>query len=180
MKEKINKDQLFFKYKNIVYFILKKYNLLKYQDELFDLGYIGLLKGIEKYDAKKNISMSTCIYRYIQAEIFSYLIKTLPKDYMTISLDSLDLDTNYEEVFESKYNVEEEFKFNHIVQSIKECLQYDMNYKQHREIIIDLFFSNKKMLVKDIAKKYNVSVKTIENVKDKFRKKLKERLKFIL
>ena len=60
---------------NLIYKVMKDHNLLYMEDELFDVGLIGLTKGIKSYDKKKNSCESTYMYACIKREIFGCLRK---------------------------------------------------------------------------------------------------------
>ena len=63
-EEKIVLDNI-----KLVYHILKKYNLYKDKDEYFDIGIIGLIKGVKTFNPQKNTQLSTYLCKCISSEI---------------------------------------------------------------------------------------------------------------
>lgn len=58
---------------NLIYHILKKYKLYKERDEYFDIGVIGLIKGVRTFNPDKNTKLSTYLAKCISSEILHYL-----------------------------------------------------------------------------------------------------------
>lgn len=58
---------------NLIYHILKKYNLYKERDEYFDIGVIGLIKGVRTFNHSKNTRLSTYLTKCISSELLHYL-----------------------------------------------------------------------------------------------------------
>jgi len=54
---------------NLVYFILKQMGLYKDKEEWFDVGIIGLIKGIKGYNPDYGLALSTFVCRCIKNEI---------------------------------------------------------------------------------------------------------------
>ena len=53
-KEKLILDNI-----NLIYMVLKKYNLYNQLDEYYDIGMIGLVKGANTYSGDKGYKTST-------------------------------------------------------------------------------------------------------------------------
>lgn len=62
-------------YDKMIYHILHKHNLGHRCEEFIDSGYVGIAKGLNKYDASKNAKKSTYLYNCIKNEIFNELKK---------------------------------------------------------------------------------------------------------
>ena len=58
---------------NLIYHVLKKYKLYNNRDEFYDLGVIGLIKGVRSFDPKKNIKLSTYLAKCISSEILHHI-----------------------------------------------------------------------------------------------------------
>lgn len=82
-------------------------------EELFSVGIVGLIKGIDSYDISKNTKISFYIAKCIRYEIFMFLRKNYEKG--DISLDSvvledgLDIVTYREVLVSNEITLEEQF-----------------------------------------------------------------------
>lgn len=64
----------------LIYVVLKNYNLLKFQDEYFDICVFGLINGAKHYDENKGWKVSSYLTKCIAAELSKYLKKqSIPK-----------------------------------------------------------------------------------------------------
>jgi RNA polymerase sporulation-specific sigma factor len=68
MEEKLILDNI-----NLIYHVLKKYNLYSDLDEYFDIGMIGLVKAAKKFDGSKGYKPSTYLSNCIANEILCYI-----------------------------------------------------------------------------------------------------------
>ena len=68
-------EELILKNQNLIYAVLKKLNLYNQRDEYFDLGMIGLIKGVKTYDENKGYKLSTYLSICIRNEILMFLRK---------------------------------------------------------------------------------------------------------
>lgn len=59
----------------LIYLVMKDRNLLHMEDELYDIGLIGLTKGIKTFDKSLGYRESTYMYTCIKTEIIGYLRK---------------------------------------------------------------------------------------------------------
>ena len=83
-------------HKNLIYFVLKNYNLTI--DEFYDLGLIGLIKGIKSYDESKGYSKSTYLVACIKNELNMYFRKKRPQ---TVSLNKVYNEEGQDELIET-------------------------------------------------------------------------------
>lgn len=58
---------------NLIYVVLKKYNLYSNSDEYFDIGMLGLVKGAKKFNESKGYKPSTYLTKCIINEILCYI-----------------------------------------------------------------------------------------------------------
>ena len=58
---------------NLIHGVIKDFNLGYLADDLYDIGLIGLTKGIQSYNKELGNSESTYMYACIKREIFGYL-----------------------------------------------------------------------------------------------------------
>lgn len=72
MEEKIVLDNI-----NLIYHVLKKYGLYKKLDEYYDVGLIGLIKGVKTFDDSKGYAISTYLAKCITTEVLTYQRRNL-------------------------------------------------------------------------------------------------------
>ena len=56
----------------LIYYVIHRYKLHKQIDEYFDIGMIGLIKGVKTYNKDKNVAISTYLTKCISNEIMHY------------------------------------------------------------------------------------------------------------
>ncbi len=69
---KKEKEELFKKHEKLIYLFLKKKGLFHEKEELYDIGLIGLVRGINSYDSTKGVKESTYFYKCIANEVNKY------------------------------------------------------------------------------------------------------------
>ena len=74
MEDKIVTDNI-----NLIYHVLKKYGLYRNLDEYYDVGLIGLVKGVKSYDNSKGYAISTYLVKCITTEVLAYQRKITMK-----------------------------------------------------------------------------------------------------
>lgn len=85
------KNELFKKHEKLIYLFLKRKGLIQEKDELYDIGLIGLVNGINTYDSKKGYKESTYFYKCISNQINQYFqLQSLPKRKCPGTILSLD------------------------------------------------------------------------------------------
>lgn len=67
IKEKLILDNI-----NLIYMVLKRYNLYNQLDEYYDIGMIGLVKGANTFSEDKGYKVSTYLTSCITYEILNY------------------------------------------------------------------------------------------------------------
>ena len=68
-------EKIILENQNLIYAVLKKLNLYNQHEEYFDLGMIGLIKGVKTYDESKGYKLSTYLSICIKNEILMFLRK---------------------------------------------------------------------------------------------------------
>lgn len=171
MSEK--QEQMVFENMNLVYFVLKKLNLYSQQEELFDLGLIGLIKGVKTFDESKNISLSTYLFKCIKNEILAPMRK---KRCETVSIETVIgeditlLDTIKDETIDIENEVAQNDLLENILKFIK-TLPFD------EQFVINSFFGingSKRMRQQEISNSLGVSQAQISRKISKIVKKIKE------
>ena len=159
----------------LVAHVCKKYaNSNVDQDDLISIGSIGLIKGINSFNAEKNIKLSTYISKCIDNEILMYLrsSKKLNQEvYLEepIGKDKDDNTITLKEVLENEDKpIEEEIelslKIKKLYEKIKKCL------KERERTIIELRFGQNGKEPKtqnEIAKKMGISRSYVSRIETK-------------
>lgn len=110
--KKNSKEQIAKDYDKIVKFVIKDMNLGHKFDEIYDVGIIGFVKGINTYDENKGFTYMTYLYDCIKGEIRKHLqyekckkrsgeVVSLNKEINDIEL--IDLIPTYEDYDEKLY-----------------------------------------------------------------------------
>lgn len=125
------KEEIFLKNRNLIFLVLKRKGLLHEQEELYDIGLIGLTKAINTYDSSKGYKESTYIYQCVSNQINQYLyMQNLPKRKCPTSIISLDY--QFEEndgesyanlVPDPKINIEEDVIINERNEKLMEAIE---------------------------------------------------------
>ena len=91
MKTKNSKEQIIKDYEKIVKFVIKDMKLGHRFDELYDIGIIGFVNGINNYDESKGYQYITFLYDCIKNEIVHFLEyeKRVKRDAVVISLNTI-------------------------------------------------------------------------------------------
>lgn len=86
-----SKENMFKRNEKLIYLVLKRKGVLHREEELYDIGLIGLTNAINTFDSSKGIKESTYFYKCISNEIskFIYLQNTSKRRCPT-SIISLD------------------------------------------------------------------------------------------
>ena len=149
----------------LVAHVCKKYSTAKVeQDDLISIGTIGLIKGINSFEASKGVRLATYVARCIDNEILMYLRSTKKlgsEVYLEdpIGKDKDDNTVTLQEVLENDdKSIEEEvdlkFKIKRLYQKMKEVL------KDREKTIIELRFGlngSKPKTQHEIAKDMGIS-----------------------
>ena len=155
---------------NLIYYVLKKINLYNQREDFFDLGLIGLIKGVKSFDYKKGVKLNTYLYTCIKNEILIYQRK---KRIKCISLNE-DIGDNLklEDALQSNYDVERDAETNIKIEILNKTIK---NFSSDEKELFNLFYI-KKITQKKIGFLTNQSQ---ANVCRKI-KKLNNKLKNIL
>lgn len=159
----------------LVAHICKKYVSTKIeQDDLISIGTIGLIKGINSFDAKKGIKLSTYVSRCVDNEILMYIRSTKKLNsevYLedTIGKDKDDHSISLQEVLDNNdKDVEEivdlKLKVKKLYYKMKQIL------KDREKTIIELRFGlngDKPKTQKQIAKMMGISRSYVSRIETK-------------
>ena len=91
MKSKKLEENIVNDYEKIVKFVIKDMNLMHRFDELYDVGIIGFVRGINTYDESRGFTHMTYLYDCIKNEILHFLNyeKRQRRSGETISLNTI-------------------------------------------------------------------------------------------
>ncbi len=169
----------------LVAHVCKKYSNTNIdQDDLISIGSIGLIKGINSYDSKKSIKLSTYISKCIDNEILMYLRsnkKLSSEVYLDdpIGKDKDDNTVTLQEVLENDDRPIEEvvdlkMKIGSLYEKVKKVL------KNRERTIIELRFGlngNEPKTQKEIAKDMGISRSYVSRIETRAIGKLAREIK---
>lgn len=169
----------------LVAHVCKKYsNANVDQDDLISIGSIGLIKGINSFDAKKNIKLSTYISKCIDNEILMYLrsSKKLNSEvYLEepIGKDKDDNTITLKEVLENEEKpIDEEIELKLRIKKLYEKIKSAL--KERERTIIELRFGlngKEPKTQNEIAKYMGISRSYVSRIETKAIGKLAKELK---
>ena len=160
---------------NLIYFVLKQLNMYSKEgiDEYFDVGLLGLTKGIQTYTESKG-SLSNYLVNCIKNEILMELRNqktgkrnngVKPISINTPTTDNLTIEDTIKSNFDMlEYEIKNE--------RIKELgIAINTLKPVEKRVIIDIYFNNKTQL--EIAEEIGVRQSYISRIKTKAIRKLK-------
>lgn len=167
----------------LVVFIARKYETDLYNlEDLISIGTLGLIKGIQTFNADKNIKLATYASRCIENEILMFMRKK-SKMKAEVSLDEpLNIDYDGNELLlqdiltTNEHEVEDNLEYNE-----KRKLMYDAIKElkdKEKEILILRYGlkNNEEMTQKEVADFLGISQSYISRLEKKIIKKLKYQL----
>ena len=167
----------------LVVFIARKYETDLYNlEDLISIGTLGLIKGIQTFNADKNIKLATYASRCIENEILMFMRKK-SKMKAEVSLDEpLNIDYDGNELLlqdiltTNEHEVEDNLEYNE-----KRKLMYDAikELKEKEKEILILRYglkNNEEMTQKEVADFLGISQSYISRLEKKIIKKLKFQL----
>ena len=180
----MNRDDAIIENQNLIYFVLKKIGKYNQHEELFDIGMIGLIKGVDTYNKDKNVKLSSYLYKCILNELTMYFRRQQAKcrQATTVSLNEEILNDGInvitlENHIASNVNVEDEIQQKLLLELLEEKYQ-TLNKKE--KIILDCTFElhgKKKLTQLELCSVINCTQSQISRIKSNAIKKLKEGLK---
>jgi len=108
--------ELLKKYEKLVYKIASKFYGEK--EDLYQAGFLGLIKAYKNYDKKSNTKFSTYAFNYIYGEIYEEANKRLVK----VNKKNLKL---YKEFCLMKDNLVQKYSRDFTIEEACKCLKYD-------------------------------------------------------
>lgn len=169
------KNQMFLRNERLIYLAIKRLNLISMDDDFYDIGLIGIAKGINTYDKSKNIKESTYLYKCIYYEIVKYIKNNLKRDLFRKSCLSLNsvvgIDMELGEcITDDRIDFEKK-----IEQEDYENYIYDLTLKlrpSYQEVLCKYFgIKEKQMNIPQISEEKGVSKQCIQ---ERIQRALKE------
>lgn len=175
-----SKEEIIQDYKKIINFVLKKMNLSYRHDELFDLGMIGFVKGVNSYDKSRGTYMTylyDCIRNEIirqidyenrpkrQIEIVSYNTM-ISEDTELIDLLGYDIDYSEQVYFDELIKKILIFSSEHLTERQEEIFKYIYGIEGYPKLSFE-----------EIAKIYKTSRQAIWDSHTRILNKLKKHLR---
>ncbi|CDF58649.1 sigma-70 family RNA polymerase sigma factor [Thermobrachium celere] len=170
-------DQVFDKYKNMVYQICNKWKNVIELSDLYQVASIGLYKAFTSYDMKKDIEFSTVAYTYIKNEIRSFY-REAKKHFGYLSLNEEMFEEGNEKLIDS---IKDEGFEEHILEEISKKQDLSRVYtamrhltERQKSIFTKYYLEGKTM--QEIADKYGFHVSYIGKVLKNSIKKIKDNI----
>lgn len=173
-KEEITKD-----YEKIINYVIKQMKLGYRHDEIFDIGMIGFVKGLNNFDESKGYTIVNFLYHCIRNEISKYLyLQSMSKRTAeVISYNTMiSEDTELLEILGYDIDYEQNLYVDDMLKEIFNRL--NRLTKKQRLIFNHLYGLNhcKEMNARQIEDKYGFSRQSIHQIK----KRVLNQLRFIL
>lgn len=145
----MTRDEMILNNQNLIYYVLKKLNLYQFHEDLFDLGMINLIKGVDSFEKSKGKLVPylyTCIYN-------GFLMNMRKKQLQTISIEKeLGENLSLEDFLTDNKDFAKNIENNEL---IVQCL--NVLTQKEKNIIIKYYglFGMQKYTQKQIAKIYH-------------------------
>lgn len=154
----------------LIYKALKKMNLLAFKDDFYDVGLVGLARGIKNYDESKGFERSTfymkCIINEITKEIVRLRAKKNAGMFMEVSLNKMLGEDSYGEtelgtlIADPEVDVEESAINNTVMEEVYRLIDKCLTGEQ-RKYINDYYFKGIK--ASKMAEERGISVQSVYN-----------------
>lgn len=179
MKTENLKEQTIKDYDKIVRFVLKDMKLAYRYDELYDIGIIGFVNGINNYDESKGYKYITFLYDCIKNEIVHYLQyeKRKRRRAVVISLNSLINNNELGDFIPSYQDYDRDLYLEEITRIIDRRLA---DLDERDEMIFKHLYGldgYKEMSALQLEKKFNMSRQNINRIKNRILKMLRYEIK---
>ena len=175
-KEEIAKENI-----KLVKYVINKEHLVFRYDDVFDLGLIGLMKGINTFDKTKGFKLSTYLYKCIKNEIDKQLRTEtcLKRNFETVSLNTIinEDETELREMLGDENDYQDKLISDEIM--IKITRRLSEISKKNEEIFYHYLGINgyKKLSQVEIARKYKLSHQRVQGIVKKTKSILRYELR---
>ena len=164
----------------VSHIIKKYYSEYDEQEDLISIGTIGLIKGIDSFDADKGIRLATYASRCIENEILMYF-RSKKKDSGTVSVNE-PIDTDSEgnpltliDIIYCDDTISDDIDLKRKCRSLYEFIE-KIECERDREIIIRRYglYNRKEQTQREIAKDMNISRSYVSRIEKKVIEELRE------
>ena len=173
-KEEIAKD-----YEKIINYVIKNMKLGYKHDEIFDVGMIGFVNGLNNFDKNKGYAYSTFLYNCVKNEISKYLyLQNMKKRTAEIISYNTMVSEDTELLEMLGYNIDYEQNF-YVNEMLKEIFNRINKLTKKQQLIFNHLYGlngYQEMTSKEIQEKYGFSRQSINQIK----KRILNQLRFIL
>lgn len=145
-------------------------------DEVYEIGLIGLINGVDFYDTDKGIKLSTYLYNCISNEINKYmnLINTKKRKGEVVSLNTIvGEDTELQDLLGYEENIDDEI----YTKDLEYIIEHRLDSENERNVNVFYDFcgilGHNKLKTDEICKKYNISKPYVYQIVDRFKGILK-------
>ncbi len=168
------------KHEYLIVHIVKKYEQLFYTYEFIDLyqeARMAIMLGMEKYDATKNVKISTFVYQLVEYHMIKLLRmqkaqKRDMKNYLTFE-HSLTDNLTFHDVIIDPYNVEEEVKASQLEEKLNELMKQILSTEEY-QIYYDYCYN---LSLEELVEKYCIPRRKMQNKISYIRRKLAKNAK---
>ncbi len=164
----------------VSHIIKKYYSEYDEQEDLVSIGTIGLIKGIDSFDADKGIRLATYASKCIENEILMYF-RSKKKDGNTISVNE-PIDTDNEgnplmliDIISTEDTMSDDIDLKRKTRILYEFIEKIENQRD-KEIIIRRYglYNRKEQTQREIAKDMNISRSYVSRIEKKVIEDLRE------
>lgn len=177
----MSEEEIIMNNTKLIYVVLKRLNLYYREDEFYDIGMVGLVKGVKKYDSSLGYSMSTYLYKCIYNEILMSFRRInsgreVPEKALIPLTTPVGDNLTLEDMIQDDANIEDEIIKKEEIENLHNEI---LKLSNREQLVINLYFglnSCKKLKQKEIAKIIGVEQGRISKIKNTALKKLRKEL----
>lgn len=175
----MNEIDQFKKYKNMMYGLLEKYNIIQKKDNYLDLCYIGYTKALNNFDGEKS-SFGTFAYKCMENELLAEFRK---EKYIKNKVNNKVLSLNYEyesstlgDMILDKTDIQRDLIYDETIRELYQAI-FKLNIREQYIILNSFKLVNINNSMNEVYKKLEISRSTGCIIKNKALVKLKRLLK---
>lgn len=167
----MNREEMILNNMPLINYIINQLGLQSMREDLFSIGLIGLIKGVDNYDSNKS-SSSTYLYWTIKHEILQTFRK---KRVNTVSIETpVEGNLTLEDALADDYDFTKDVENNDLLNEVYANL--DKLKPRDKEILIEYYglFNTKTHTQQELSNKFDIPQSYISRIIRKSVKELKE------